>query len=52
MKDLSYNSIGMSYRLEDLLAPYVTFIIMPIFALANAGGAHRSGIPRYFPLFF
>ena len=37
MKDLSYNSIGMSYRLEDLLAPYVTFIIMPIFALANAG---------------
>ena len=36
MKDLSYNSIGMSYRLEDLLAPYVTFIIMPIFALANA----------------
>ncbi len=37
MKDLSYDSIGMSYRLEELLGPYVTFIIMPIFALANAG---------------
>lgn len=37
MKDLSYNSIGMSYRLEELLGPYVIFIIMPIFALANAG---------------
>ena len=37
MHDLSANSVGMSYRLEHGLAPYVTFIIMPIFALANAG---------------
>ena len=27
----------MSYRLENALSPYVTFLIMPIFALANAG---------------
>ena len=27
----------MSYRLENALTPYVTFLIMPIFALANAG---------------
>ncbi len=37
MHDLSANSVGMSYRLEHGLAPYVTFLIMPVFALANAG---------------
>lgn len=36
MKRLSSQSIGMSYRLENVLTPYVTFLIMPIFALANA----------------
>ena len=30
-------SMGMSYRLEHLLSPWVNFGIMPIFALANAG---------------
>ena len=35
--DLSSNSVGMSYRLEHALAPYVAFLVMPIFALANAG---------------
>ncbi len=30
-------SIGLSYRLEHALAPWVSFVIMPIFALANAG---------------
>ena len=39
MKKLSRDSIGMSYRMEELLNPYVTFFIMPIFALANAGVA-------------
>ncbi len=34
---LSSGSVGMSYRLEHRLTPYVTFLIMPIFALANAG---------------
>ena len=29
--------LGMSYRLEHALAPSVTFLVMPIFALANAG---------------
>ena len=34
---ISRNSIGMSYRLEHALNPWVNFVIMPIFALANAG---------------
>lgn len=29
-------TVGMSYRLEHTLSPWVNFIIMPIFALANA----------------
>ena len=33
----SLNCIGLSYRLEHSLAPWVNFVIMPIFALANAG---------------
>ena len=34
---LSKRSIGPSYRLEHLLSPWVNFLIMPVFALANAG---------------
>jgi len=34
---ITSNSIGMSYRLEHALGPWVNFLIMPIFALANAG---------------
>lgn len=37
MSSLANKSVGVSYRLEHALAPYVTFLIMPIFALANAG---------------
>lgn len=37
MRTLTADSVGMSYRLEHMLAPYVTFLVMPIFALANAG---------------
>ena len=37
MRSLAADSVGMSYRLEHSLAPYVTFLIMPVFALANAG---------------
>ncbi len=33
----SKNCIGLSYRLEHVLNPWVNFCIMPIFALANAG---------------
>ena len=37
MSELSTRSVAMSERLEHALNPYVTFLIMPIFALANAG---------------
>lgn len=37
MSYISTNSMGMSYRLEHALNPWVNFCIMPIFALANAG---------------
>ena len=37
MSSLASKSVGVSYRLEHALSPYVTFLIMPIFALANAG---------------
>ena len=33
----AYGSLDMSYRVEHALSPWVNFIIMPIFALANAG---------------
>ncbi len=36
---LSYGSLSMSHILESLLSPYITFVILPIFALANAGVA-------------
>ncbi len=31
------DAIGMSQRMEHLLHPWVTFLVMPVFALANAG---------------
>lgn len=34
---ISSNTVGMSYRLEHRLTPWINFLIMPIFALANAG---------------
>ena len=34
---ISNGCIGMSDRLEHSLSPWVNFVIMPIFALANAG---------------
>ena len=37
LSGLSIRSIGPSYRLEHFLNPFVNFLIMPIFALANAG---------------
>ena len=33
----AYGSLDMSYRVEHALSPWVNFLIMPIFALANAG---------------
>ena len=37
MAVISRGSIPMSYRLEHALGPWVNFLIMPLFALANAG---------------
>ena len=34
---ISTGSMDMSYRVEHALSPWVNFLIMPIFALANAG---------------
>ncbi len=34
---IAQNSMDMSYRVEHALSPWVNFLIMPIFALANAG---------------
>ncbi len=34
---IANGTVGMSYRLEHALSPWVNFVIMPIFALANAG---------------
>ncbi len=37
MSRLTRHSIPMSVQLEEILAPYITFLIMPIFALVNGG---------------
>lgn len=37
LQELSQGTMDISYRLEHALSPWVNFIIMPIFALANAG---------------
>lgn len=37
LSEISIGSIAMSNRLEHGLGPWVNFVIMPLFALANAG---------------
>lgn len=37
LSETSKNCIGLSYRAEHALNPWVNYLIMPIFALANAG---------------
>lgn len=37
IKRTATDAIGMSQRLEHMLHPWVTFFVMPVFALANAG---------------
>lgn len=37
LHNVAQGSMDMSYRVEHALAPWVNFVIMPIFALANAG---------------
>lgn len=49
MTQISNGAQGMSHRMEHLLMPYVNFIIMPIFALVNAGVQIPSA--EYFNIF-
>lgn len=49
MTQISNGAYGMSHRMEHLLMPYVNFLIMPIFALANAGVHIES--TEYFNIF-
>ena len=49
LSNLARKSIPPSYRLEHLLNPWVNFLIMPIFALANAGVEITD--PSYFNVF-
>jgi NhaA family Na+:H+ antiporter len=49
MKQISNGAESMSHRVEHLLMPYVNFIIMPIFALVNAG-VHIESV-EYFNIF-
>ena len=37
MSAISKGAVPMSYRLEHAMGPWVNFLIMPLFALANAG---------------
>ncbi len=37
MNRLTRRSVPMSTQLEDVLAPYSTFLVMPIFAIVNGG---------------
>ena len=37
LESIAHGSMDMSYRVEHALYPWVNFVIMPIFALANAG---------------
>ena len=37
LEKIAHGSMDMSYRVEHDLSPWVNFLIMPVFALANAG---------------
>ncbi|MBO4446567.1 MAG: Na+/H+ antiporter NhaA, partial [Bacteroidales bacterium] len=37
LHNIAQGSMAMSYRVEHTLSPWVNYVIMPIFALANAG---------------
>ena len=46
---IATGSMDMSYRVEHALAPWVNYLIMPVFALANAGVEISD--PSYFNVF-
>lgn len=49
LKAAANGSMDMSYQVEHALSPWVNFLIMPIFALANAGVEIAD--PSYFNIF-
>ena len=49
LENIAHGSMDMSYRVEHALSPWVNFLIMPIFALANAGVEISD--PSYFNVF-
>ncbi len=49
LSHISRNCIGMADRVEHVLSPWVNFLIMPLFALANAGVTISD--PSYFNIF-
>jgi NhaA family Na+:H+ antiporter len=49
LSGLTKRTVPPSYRLEHILNPWVNFLIMPIFALANAGVEITD--PSYFNIF-
>lgn len=49
LEAVAHGSMDMSYRVEHALSPWVNFLIMPIFALANAGVEITD--PSYFNVF-
>lgn len=49
LEKIAHGTMDMSYRVEHVLSPWVNFLIMPIFALANAGVEITD--PAYFNIF-
>ena len=49
LEEVAHGTMDMSYRVEHALAPWVNFLIMPVFALANAGV--RISDASYFNVF-
>ena len=49
LEHIAHGTMDMSYRVEHALSPWVNFLIMPIFALANAGVEITD--PSYFNVF-
>ena len=49
LETIAHGRMDMSYRVEHALSPWVNFLIMPIFALANAGVEITD--PSYFNVF-
>ena len=49
LESIAHGTMDMSYRVEHVLSPWVNYLIMPIFALANAGVEISD--PSYFNVF-